>query len=306
MKDKNEKKEKSGNSFKKQLVSGGVYIALAAAIVTVTMGSVSKIMNGDMGYVAPDINLESDIGAKDIVLPGLSDDNPVAVNPGGVEAKVENEKKPSSDKSGKTDTKKNEETPENSDNEKKDAEKGGEGESENTLDVSESEVTDNPAEISAEPSDGIEYPTDPADPVFDGRFYKVADGYINRSYSMDELIYSPTMKDFRTHDGIDITGEPGSTVRAFSDGTVTETLNHPLMGRTVVIDHGDGITAYYMNLSDSLPQNIIPGAAVSAGDVIGGIGTTASIECADVSHIHLTVKRDGVLIDPAQFLGSEK
>jgi hypothetical protein len=46
---------------------------------------------------------------------------------------------------------------------------------------------------------------------------KPASGYISREFSNDELLYTPTMNDFRTHDGIDITGDIGSPVSAFAD-----------------------------------------------------------------------------------------
>lgn len=308
--------EKKSNSFKKQLVSGGVYIALAAAIVTVTMGSVSRIMNGDMGYTAPDVNIDGISHTdtlpdnKTVVLPNIipnttpHTDKEVSGTKKGVDANISQppQKADSPDNSKETNTseKSNAVEPPTTanDNSSSDApplpsdDDAGEDTSASTGDTSDN-VTDTPL---------TEYPQEPAEEIFDGRFYKVADGYINREYSVDELIYSPTMKDFRTHNGIDITADPSSPVRLFSDAVIVNIYNDPLMGITVVADHGGGIVAYYSNLSEDLPKSTAVGASLSGGSVIAGVGNTAASECADVSHVHLSITRNGVYINPEEYL----
>ncbi len=329
------------SSLKKQLVSGGVYIALAAAIVTVTMGSVSKIMNGDMGFTAPDLELESiseksgNASDNGIVLPNLvsgtpsptpgikvespiseSDNNstgkPVSGTKKGVNAQI-------TEDSEKSDDKKQNYVSENDKTQKSyvpdTSVTGNSAPSNNSPDgktpdtqvpnaSNDSDAPDTP-HLTDEATETSEYPTDPEDALFDGRFYKVASGYINRAFSMDELIYSPTMKDFRTHNGIDITGDPTSEVRLFSAGTITDIYTDSLMGKTVVVDHGDGVIAHYCNLAEELPQSTAIGAELPGGTVIGGIGNTAASECADVSHVHLSITKNGEFVDPAQFLAGK-
>lgn len=298
-----EKKTKEKSGLKKQLVSGGIYIALAAAIVTVTLGSVSKIMNGDFGYEAPDVKLEGKTGGK-VVLPNIVKDETSNTEVSGVgkgvkaevksDDKSDSEEKNASDNSEKTDAKDEKKDAENPETRDKTDEKTADAE--DTAETANEEV----GEISAE------YPSDPEDALFDGRFYKVADGYINREYSVEELIYSPTMKDFRTHGGVDITGDMGSPVRLFTNGTVTEIYDDTSFGKTVAVDHGNGVTARYSNLSCDLPQTTAVGAALEGGTVIGAVGNTAATECADVSHVHLEILKDGVRIDPKAYLSSEK
>ena len=304
-------KNKDGDkkqSFKKQLVSGGIYIALAAAIVTVTLGSVSNIMNGGFGYKAPDVELED--GTEKIVIPNLvgdteGSDAEVSGVGKGVHAEVEESK----DKNPVNEDQKD--SPESGDKtvypEQKPVEKphgGKENSPENSAsdgkkDTKETANSD-VGEVSAE------YPEDPEDALFDGRFYKVADGYICREYSIDELVYSPTMKDFRTHGGIDITGDMGSPVRLFTSGKITDIYDDASLGKTVAVDHGNGISALYSNLSCDLPQTTAVGAKLEGGAVIGAIGCTAATECADVSHVHLEITKDGERIDPKAYLSSEK
>ncbi len=134
---------------------------------------------------------------------------------------------------------------------------------------------------------------------------KPADGYINREFSVDELIYTPTLNDFRTHSGIDITGDIGSKVVSFADGTVSDVYDDPLMGTTVVISHSGGLVSYYQNLSAELPQSVVKGAAVCAGTVIGGIGESAIIESADTPHVHFEIRLDGASVNPEDYLPKE-
>ena len=90
-------------------------------------------------------------------------------------------------------------------------------------------------------------------------------------------MYSATMKDYRTHSGVDIVGEEGAEVLAYTAGTVKEIYDDVLMGRTVVIEHEYGLVSYYMNLAETMPEGIEAGAQVKAGDVIGYVGTAQSL-----------------------------
>ena len=65
-------------------------------------------------------------------------------------------------------------------------------------------------------------------------------GEVLTAFSMEELIYSPTMGDWRTHDGIDIAAKAGTTVLAASSGTVRSVTDDTLMGTTVVLEHEGG------------------------------------------------------------------
>ena len=44
------------------------------------------------------------------------------------------------------------------------------------------------------------------------------------------------------------------------------------------------------------------GDTVSAGQIIGAVGTTAAAESAQPPHLHFAVTRDGDAVDPDQFL----
>lgn len=126
------------------------------------------------------------------------------------------------------------------------------------------------------------------------------DGEILRDYSLEVFAYDETMGDWRTHTGMDMTIDQDTPVTAISDGTVSAVENDPLMGVTVVVDHGDGLTSVYANLAES-PSAVV-GDAVKAGTVIGKVGQTALSETALPSHLHFEMRQDDVSIDPMQFL----
>ncbi len=141
---------------------------------------------------------------------------------------------------------------------------------------------------------------DPVKPT--PKYHAPASGTLQKGYSEDVLVFSATMNDHRIHLGLDISGKVGDPVYAFTNGTVEKVFTDPFMGKTVIIDHGDGLKSHYMNLSDQLPEGITAGAGVTGGTVIGAIGETAIAECADEPHLHFELRVNDKLTDPAAYI----
>ena len=131
-------------------------------------------------------------------------------------------------------------------------------------------------------------------------YYAPCEGYIQKDYSEDVLVFSQTMNDHRIHLGVDISGKVGDPVKAFGSGTVERIYSDSFMGKTVVIDHGNGLKSYYMNLAAEIPDGITEGAKIEAGTVIGAIGETAISECADSPHLHFEIRVNGKKCDPKE------
>ena len=124
-------------------------------------------------------------------------------------------------------------------------------------------------------------------------------GDVLTAFSMEELVYSPTLGDWRTHNGVDIAAAAGDAVLAASAGTVLSVTDDPMMGTTVVIGHSDGYETTYANLqTDPLVEE---GESVSAGQAIGAVGTTAAAESGQ-PHLHFAVTKDGKAVDPNEYL----
>ncbi len=125
-------------------------------------------------------------------------------------------------------------------------------------------------------------------------------GEVVTAFSVDQLVYSETLGDWRTHDGLDISAVQGTTVLAASSGTVSSVTDDPLMGTTVVIRHDGGYQTTYSNLQAR--PNVEAGDSVSAGQIIGAVGRTAAAESAQGPHLHFSVTKDGVPVDPSEYL----
>ena len=130
------------------------------------------------------------------------------------------------------------------------------------------------------------------------------DGTTVTVFSMTELLYDTTMADWRTHDGIDVQAEEGAAVKPAAGGTVQSVTDDELMGTTVVIDHEGGYSTRYSSLQKDVP--VTAGQQVVAGEVIGRVGTTSAAESQMGPHLHFSVSRDGAVIDPRDYVGSEE
>lgn len=125
-------------------------------------------------------------------------------------------------------------------------------------------------------------------------------GELERSHSSKTLHYDVTMRDWRTHEGIDILAPLGETVFAAHAGTVESVVKDDLMGTVVTVSHGDGGRTIYANLAEVPAVN--PGDWVEPGSVIGAVGTTALAEIGQQTHLHFAVTVDGVSVDPLEYL----
>ena len=129
-------------------------------------------------------------------------------------------------------------------------------------------------------------------------YYFPVEGEVIKNYSMDALVYSDTMKDYRVHSGIDIASTVGAEVIAFTDGVVSAVTEDYFNGTTVVITHEQGVVSYYMNLDPTVAEGIEVGAEVLAGQPVGYVGTTARAEALDPAHLHFELRVNGSHIDP--------
>jgi len=99
------------------------------------------------------------------------------------------------------------------------------------------------------------------------------------------------------HGGIDIAVKTGTLVGAAADGIVTvASTNVGHYGTAVFIDHQNGYITHYGHLSKILVR---VGQKVKAGQIIAKSGSTGR---STGPHLHFTVKKNGVSLDPLKFL----
>lgn len=126
------------------------------------------------------------------------------------------------------------------------------------------------------------------------------DGALQQDYSMERLAYNPTTRDWRTHDGVDYAAASGATVVAAADGVVESVYEDDFFGMTVTVSHTGGYVSSYANLDANVP--VQAGQHVKAGDALGTVGHSALLEISSAPHLHFSVTKNGVSVDPSVFL----
>lgn len=102
------------------------------------------------------------------------------------------------------------------------------------------------------------------------------------------------------HAGVDIAADTGTPIAAFADGFVEFIGESDAYGRYVQLDHGNGIKTFYCHCSELL---LGKGKPVTAGQTVALVGDTGD---ATGSHLHLEIKRDGVLLNPLYYIDTAK
>lgn len=98
------------------------------------------------------------------------------------------------------------------------------------------------------------------------------------------------------HSGVDIGSRFGTPVVAPADGIVTVTETMGGYGKTIMVDHGNGISTRYGHLSG---YAVTVGQRVSRGDVIGYVGESGR---STGPHLHYEVRINNVPVNPYKYL----
>ena len=104
------------------------------------------------------------------------------------------------------------------------------------------------------------------------------------------------------HYGTDFSsyGIRGTPIKSIADGVVyykAESYATTGAGNTIIVSHANNVRSQYMHMG--APSSLAVGQRVSAGDVLGYVGSTGA---ATGPHLHLEVKVNGTNIDPAPYL----
>lgn len=109
----------------------------------------------------------------------------------------------------------------------------------------------------------------------------------------------PITKKLGFHRGMDIAAETGVRIAAAYYGTVREVDYSEGNGNFITIDHENGLETTYCHCSEILAEK---GAVVRAGETVALVGDTGM---ATGPHLHIEVRLNGVLHNPAWILGAD-
>lgn len=110
----------------------------------------------------------------------------------------------------------------------------------------------------------------------------------------EELVYSETLGEWGTHNGVDFAADKGQAVKAAADGTIVKLYADPLWGDVVEIQHGGNVLSRYYGVK---AKDLKEGTTVKAGDTVG-IVSEIPAEIVMASHIHMEVLANDKYVDP--------
>lgn len=129
-------------------------------------------------------------------------------------------------------------------------------------------------------------------------------GDVIMEYAKDKLLYNSTLKQWTTHEGIDIACEEGSAVKAVLGGTIEEVSEDALMGTTITITHENGYKSVYSNLAKEV--SVAKGDKVEKEQQIGTAGKTAISEFDAEPHLHFELYSGENSVNPMEYMSGIK
>jgi len=125
------------------------------------------------------------------------------------------------------------------------------------------------------------------------RFIKPAKGPFSSSFGLRRFFNNQPRN---PHSGLDIAAEKGTPIVAPAAGVVTNAGDYFFNGKTVFLDHGQGLITMYCHMEKI---NIKEGDSVSVNDVLGTVGSTGRVTGA---HLHWSVILNNTTVEPLLFL----
>ena len=98
------------------------------------------------------------------------------------------------------------------------------------------------------------------------------------------------------HSGLDIAAPRGAPIGAAAGGQVLAVDDYFFNGKTVFVDHGNGLISMYCHLERI---DVQPGVLIRQGQRLGLAGMTGR---ASGPHLHWSVVLNGTMVDPELFL----
>jgi murein DD-endopeptidase MepM/ murein hydrolase activator NlpD len=129
--------------------------------------------------------------------------------------------------------------------------------------------------------------------VWDGDFINPREGEIVTKFGVRRIINKIPKN---PHSGVDVKAEAGDEVHAPNNGVAVLIDEQFYSGKSLILDHGQGIYTMFFHLSRIL---VTPGQQVKKGDVIALVGSTGRSTGA---HLHWGVRIQGARVDPQELI----
>lgn len=118
-------------------------------------------------------------------------------------------------------------------------------------------------------------------------------GYINSGYGYRD---HPVNGAYLFHGGVDISGNLGDPIHAFSSGVVEYVGEDDSYGLYLQLDHGNGVKSFYAHCSTVCVRK---GQSVELGDKIAEVGSSGT---STGPHLHLELKYNKLHLNPIYYI----
>jgi murein DD-endopeptidase MepM/ murein hydrolase activator NlpD len=147
----------------------------------------------------------------------------------------------------------------------------------------------------AEQTDAYRYfsPNQPSNLLFD----KPVDGALSSPFGLRRFFNG---EERNPHSGLDFAAKAGTPIKAPAAGKVILTGDYFFNGKTVFVDHGQGLISMFCHLSQ-IDAKV--GDQLDRGEVFAKVGATGR---ATGPHLHWNVSLNDARIDPSIFIGAFK
>jgi len=130
-------------------------------------------------------------------------------------------------------------------------------------------------------------------PETDLDFIIPAEGALSSRFGLRRFFNDKPRK---PHAGLDLAVPRGTPIKASASGKVLAADDYFFNGKTVFIDHGNGLITMYCHLDKF---KVKAGQTVSKGELLGLSGKTGR---ATGPHLHWSVMLNGAMVDPELFI----
>ena len=127
----------------------------------------------------------------------------------------------------------------------------------------------------------------------DSGFVRPADGRLSSRFGLRRIFNGEPRA---PHSGLDIAVPRGAPIVAAAEGRVLAVDDYFFNGKTVFVDHGNGLLSMYCHLDR---MDVKPGDTLRKGQRLGLAGATGR---ASGPHLHWSVVLNGTMVDPELFL----
>ena len=129
--------------------------------------------------------------------------------------------------------------------------------------------------------------------------WPVAGRELIKSFSMDGLVYYPTLEEYKVCPAIMVQAKPGDAVLAPADGVISKIAANEEIGTYLCVTLGDEYQAIIGNMEN---VSVAEGDYVLKGTVLGGLAEPTKYYVTEGPNLYFELQKNGEPVDPLDYL----